>query len=69
MPKFATKYALFKYFCGRIIKNYIHISNHRSQICLFVIFCKRQPKMPKFETKDALFGYFWAIFFKKYCHG
>ena len=68
MLKFATKYALFKYFWCRIIKNYIHISNQHSQICLIVIFCKKQPKMRKSETKDALFGYFWARFLKNYCH-
>ena len=65
LPKFRTKYALFKYFWCRIIKNYIHISNQHSQVCLIVIFCKKQPKMAKFETKDALFWVFLGEIFKE----
>ena len=67
MPKFGAKNAWFGYFWAGIRKQYCHIWNQHSWICLIAKFC-RKTKMPKFGTKNALFGYFWARILKNYCH-
>ena len=64
---FLTKNTLFRYFLGRIKKNYCEIWNQHPWICLIAKY-REITKMPKCGTKSALFGYFWARILKSYCH-
>ena len=48
-------------------KNYCHIWNQHSWLCLIAKY-REMIKMPKFGTKSAIFGYFWARILKTYCH-
>ena len=65
--KNGTKIALFGYFWGRILKNYCHIWNQHTQICLIIKF-REKTRMLKFGTKNTLFGYFLVRILKNYCH-
>ena len=65
--KFETKNALFGYFWTWISKQYFHIWNHQTRICLVARF-REKMKMPKFGIKNALLGYFWARISKSYCY-
>ena len=67
MPKFGTRNAWFGHFRAGIWKQYCHISNQHSRICL-IAKLRRKTKMPKFGPKNALFGYLWARISKNYCH-
>ena len=62
MPKFSTKYPLFKYFWPRLYQNYCHSRTQHHQIGEIVKF-REKKKLLKFGTTNALFGYFWI--FKK----
>ena len=49
---FLIQNALFGYFWAGILKNYCHILNQQSRICLIAKFCE-ETKMTKFRTKNA----------------
>ena len=67
MHKFRTKNASFWYFSFKNFKNYSHILNQHTQICVVVKVCEKM-KMPKFGTKNALFDDIWVRILKNYCH-
>ena len=64
MLRFGTKKALFGYFWAGIWKQYCHIWDHHSRICVIAKFCGKI-KMSTFGVKNVLFFYFWAGILKK----
>ena len=67
MPKFATKKALFASFWTQIWKQYCHIWDQHSRICLIETFLGKV-KMPTFLAKNAVLDIFFVTILKKYFH-